>query len=106
MRKLSAILQMFYGKRGKGDKMNLSEDYREAVSVFAEKQRNFIDRLKTYPELSKLYAELNDENAEFAEIEVAGRVCGRVSLRRARCVGRGRHKLKGNRKYLDLYEFL
>ena len=71
MRKLSAILQMFYGKRGKGDKMNLSEDYREAVSVFAEKQRNFIDRLKAYPELSKLYAELNDENAEFAEIEVA-----------------------------------
>ncbi|MDE5910739.1 MAG: hypothetical protein K2O31_03795 [Clostridia bacterium] len=57
--KNSAILQMIRGERGNIENIEYSDEYKEAKKLSIEAQERFIHNLDDYPQLQKLYFELD-----------------------------------------------
>ncbi|MDE6676834.1 MAG: hypothetical protein K2K12_03885 [Clostridia bacterium] len=62
--KNSAIKDMLNGKRGKFDQVELGAEYWECASLCSEKERSLCEKLEEYPELLRMYTELDDLEAK------------------------------------------
>ncbi len=60
MRKICAIFQMFHGIRGNAESISLSKHYKKKLKKTAECEKQFRETLKSYPNLYKMYEEVND----------------------------------------------
>lgn len=76
MTKKSAIMQMFYGKRGYNELVPCGKTYRKLLRKAIEKEENMKEKLREQPELLKLYEEaiealdaLSDESSDRHYVE-------------------------------------
>lgn len=52
----SAIMQMFYGRKGHCDKITCSEEYIAYMGEFVSNEQKFKEELEKYPDLAASYA--------------------------------------------------
>lgn len=64
MKKLSPILQMFYGKRGNSDLIACTDEYSRLAEIAGKYYNEFREKIKDNNELLSLFDKVLDSNAD------------------------------------------
>ena len=64
MKKLSPILQMFYGKRGNSDLVACTKEYSRLADIAGKFDQAFREKIKDNNELLSLFDKVLDSNAD------------------------------------------
>ncbi len=68
--KISAISDMFYGRRGQLDQLPVTEEYRKQFNEFFVYQKELEEKLKQNPDLLQLYKQVLNSYDEVVCIQV------------------------------------
>lgn len=71
--KYSAIEKMYYGERGQGELLNMSEEYKQSHNEFSALYKKFREKIEEDPDLLELFDQVMDAYSDAHAVDLKDR---------------------------------